>query len=108
MTRGIVWRRYMKEKHTKRRLKNYINSSYFIYDVNNNAYYDSGRYIDLLNTNIYFVLKGCVSTRHDSKYKNKYSKNKSKRRYFLKEGNGKTRIEQKEIFRKILKENNII
>lgn len=108
--RSREFRIRMKNKHTKRRLKKYSLSSWwwFSKNVNNVSYGEGGyRYINMLNSYNYFIAKETGTTFTQSKYKQKYSKNKSKDAWFEK-GSGNTRIEQKEKFRKILKENGII
>lgn len=106
--RSREYRIRMKNKHTKRRLKKYARKSWYFRDINNVFHEeDTHRYINMLNSYSYFIAKETGTTFTVSRYKKRYSRNKSKKSWFEK-GTGNTRIEQKEKFREILKENGII
>ena len=88
-------------------MKKLTYNRYFAIDAND-VFYNEGaiRYIHFLDTYEYFIMKDCVTTYYDSRYKEKYSENKSK--VYHSKGSMNTRIEQKQHFRQILKENDII
>jgi hypothetical protein len=105
--RGIAWRRYMKMKHTKRRLKAISYNRYFSIDINDIYRFEGAiRFTDFLGTYEHFLMKDAVRGRLDTKYRQRYSRNKSRRYHCT--GSMNTREEQKKYFRQILKENGII
>ena len=79
--RNRAWRRYMEERIVIRRIRTttYIRYSYWIYFQDVNGYGHNPVLLkDFIGTRDAHRFKTHVTTKHDTKYKIKYSPNKSK------------------------------
>lgn len=103
MKRDRAWRRYMKEKHTIRRL-NIAKNTYFYNYTLTRKYKEHPLIHDFIGTYTHYKSKSYSTDKHDSKYKNKYSPNKTKS---YRQTGINTREYRKKEFLKILKENGI-
>lgn len=105
MKRDRSWRRYIKEKHTLRRLRVHLCSDryfWFFTDVNN-IRVNKIRINDYLGLKTYFMSKSYSTDKWETRHKVKYSPNKSKE-YWRYKGSKRTREYDKKEFLKILKE----
>lgn len=108
--RDRAWRRYMEEVVVMRRLKrlNYHFSWHYrpFTDING-VKHRAPIAQDFIGSYDNFTYKTHTTKRNTTRHKDKYSPNKSQRRWRTK-GSTKSREGQKKIFRKILKENGLI
>ena len=105
MKRDRAWRRYMKKKHTLKRLRVYIyRENYFMpfRDVNDDKIYKI-RINDYIGLYQYFMSKSYSTDKWTTKYKVKYSPNKTKG-YWRYKNDINTREHNKRELLKILKE----
>jgi hypothetical protein len=105
--RDRAWRRYIEEKIVIKRLTLQVanNRWHYFTDINNKRV-QHPMLKDYVNTNTCNMFKTYKTSKHDTKFKVKYSPNKSNT-YYRYLGSKETREYDKIIFLKILKENGI-
>ena len=100
-----AWRRYKEDQKVIKRTRTLLNGGWYRYvDVNNIRRYDP-LVQDFIGSSHIFGYKTYTSSKYDSKYKRKYSPNRSKG-YHIHYGYN-TRPSEKINFLKILKDNEI-
>lgn len=103
------WRRHIEEKIIIKRLRGnilYKKWVYVVIDVNKN-WYKKSLIVDFLGSLEYYLAKTTTTDHYASKYKAKWSANKC--RNWSVEGKNKffSRLQQKNLVKKILKENGL-
>lgn len=112
MIRDRAWRRHIEEKNSIKRLKKLCRGRWSYYGLEdiNGIKHKIPRIIDYLGTKDYFLSKTLSSSAWDSKYKVKYSPNKSCDYYRDEKPHRQScglREKDKVMFLKILKENGL-
>lgn len=104
--RDRAWRRYIEEKIVIRRLNLRVaNTSWYFHDLNGNRV-QNPMIKDYINTQLCNMFKTYKTDKHDTKYKIKYSPNRTKG-YHRDRNKRSTREADKIIFLNYLKENGI-
>lgn len=112
MIRDRAWRRHMEEKHITKRLKKLCRNSSWYYGLEdtNGIKHKNPRITDYIGTKDYFLSKTLSTSSWDSKYKVKYSPNKSRDYYRDEKPHGQSfslREKDKIMLLNILKENGL-
>ena len=77
--RTRAWRRYMEEVKVTKRLKLFSARSYYWYfQDRNNTRISNPLWCDYVGIDVQFMFKTHTTKKHDSKFKTKYSPNKTK------------------------------
>jgi hypothetical protein len=103
--RDRAWRRYIEDIHVIRRLKMFSSSRYHMQRDANDIQVSESCIKNYIGTQTNFISKTLSTTKHGTKYKFKYSPNRSKGCW---RDTAKSREYDKKFFLKILKENEII
>jgi hypothetical protein len=106
MSRNRAYRRYIEEKFVIKRLRviAFYGSHYRFKDINGISIKNPNIF-DYIGTKAQHIAKTTATTRYDTRYKSKYSPNRSRDCWYR---FSETREYQKRLFLKILKENGII
>lgn len=109
MIRNRAWRRHIEEIKLVRRLKRLCQRGWYHEDINE-IKHEVPRIVDYIGDRNYFLYKNISTTSWDSKYKVKYSPNKSRDYYRDEKSKGVScslRERDKILFLNILKENGL-
>lgn len=112
MIRDRAWRRHMEERHLIRRLRKLCEKSrwYYGFEDINGIIHNSRKILDYIGTKDYYLSKTLSTTVSISKYKVKYSPNRSRDYYRDEKPRGQSyglREKDKVILLKIIKENGL-
>ena len=100
--RDWAWRRYKQDLKVIKRLSRIVYRHHFLSDENNMYYYNP-TLRNFIGSDTHLMFKTYTTSKHDTKYKTKYSPN-SQTSYYRDNCNKGKRETEKIIFLKILKE----
>jgi hypothetical protein len=112
MKRDFNWRKHQEEKHWKKRIFRQRHSRFYGFYTRNGTRIQDPSWVEYINNPDYYFIRKTSSTKVHSRYKDKYSPNKSKFGHDTKPQRGKSfsygkRELDKLLTRKILSEFNI-